>query len=100
MARPRLPLEETLRWEIYVELRRWVKAKNTIPNPHVFWRKVLPPAGYKMAWGTFQREWERLQRDNLIVIEATTGAPIIVDMAIVEKRYPKAARQIENLSLW
>lgn len=84
MGRRHKPLEDSLRWELLQEYIRYAKSTPTIPNPHTFWKNVLPGLGYPMAWGTFQREWERLRADGLIKIDQRTGAPIIVGLRIIE----------------
>jgi hypothetical protein len=83
MARPRLPLEETLRYEIYCEYCRHAERTNTLPNPHVFFNQVLKPLGYDMGWETFRDHWKELRLDGLIRLERRTGAVEIVRSDVI-----------------
>jgi hypothetical protein len=85
MARPRLPITETVRGEILSELKRYATMRKGIPNAHSFWRNVFAPAGYTMKWSTFRDHWRELIVDGLISIDRRTGAVIIHDLDIVER---------------
>jgi hypothetical protein len=78
MARPRLPIEETLRYEIYCEYCRHAERTNTLPNPHVFYEQILTQLGYSIKWSTFRDHWRELQLDGLIRTDKRTGAVEIV----------------------
>lgn len=94
MARPCKPLQESLRWEIYLQYRRWCEQHGTVCTPNSFRIRILPNLGYPMANGTFQREWQRLiKEDKLIRLEPTTLAPIIVDLAFVDARIADEVRK-------
>lgn len=94
MARKRKRLEDSLRWEIYCEFRRWSEEHNTICNPHSFWKRILPQRGYKMAQGTFQREWERLIYEGLIRLEPMTRTPIITDLRLVDSQIAEEVKRL------
>lgn len=78
MARPKLPIQETVRYEVFSEYCRHADASDTLPNPHTFYWQVFKPLGYDMAWETFRQHWRQLQLDGLIHIDAKTGAVKIV----------------------
>ena len=83
MARPRLPIEETLRWEIYVEYCRFAGQSGTLPNGNTFRTNVLPYRGYTVCKSHFREMWRDLQLDGLIRIDPQTGAVKITEGKVI-----------------
>lgn len=94
MGRKFKPLENSLRWEIYQAYLSYASGEfrdesddnhrgPTMPNPHTFWQNVLPRMGYPMAWGTFQREWDRLKHEGLILVDKRTNAIMIPNHVLI-----------------
>lgn len=78
MGRPKTPLTERRCWEIYCELRRWCRRKETIPTMHAFWQFVLPKLGYEYPYSTFRNDWKDLLVAGLLMHEEDTNAVIIM----------------------
>ncbi len=85
MSRPRKPLDETIRGEIYFELCRYATTHQVIPSAHSFWRNIMKPGGYNVTWSTFRDHWRDLMLDGLLSVDPGTGALRITRLQILEK---------------
>lgn len=85
MGRHSLPLEDTVRGEIYQVYLDYAETHSTVPNSHAFWEKVVVPAGYSISWSTFRVHWRELQYAGLIKIDKKTGS-IIADGLDIKKK--------------
>lgn len=75
MARPTLPLRDTLGGEIYDALLQFVDEQQAIPNAHAFWSQVLvKDKGYALSRSGFSYWWLQLQLVGLITVEPKTKA--------------------------
>ena len=84
MARPRLPISDTVRGEILAEFRKYALSSQFIPNPHSFYENIMKPAGYEMSFSTFRDHWKDLQLDGLIRVDPKTGAIAAHDLPIID----------------
>lgn len=88
MARLPAPIHETIGFEVY---ERWVDysaGQDVVPEPFVFWEKVLVARDkYPMSRGSFQHWLMRLQmgREPLVWRDETTGAWKLRDLDIARK---------------
>lgn len=83
MARPSIPLDESIGGEIYDILLEFVDAKQTIPNAHAFWQNILVgQKGYAISRSGFEYWWLRLQIAGLIEIEPLTRSVRVKDVRL------------------
>lgn len=61
MARPRIPLHESIGQEIYELLVDYCDGSGVVPSPYSFWKNVLVPTGYPLSRGGFEHWLLRLQ---------------------------------------
>lgn len=83
MARPTLPLSETLGGEIYDALLDFVDKEGAVPNAHAFWSNILvKERGYALSRGGFNHWWMRLQLVGLITVEPKTKTIKVHDVRV------------------
>lgn len=82
MARPVLPLDDTLGGEIYELLKVKVIENQVTPNAHAIWKHWVLPQYPSLSIGGFRYWMERLEAEGLLEFDPVGGGVIMHELTI------------------
>lgn len=86
MARPLMPIEESLAGELYNKFLDFIDSKNAIPLERAFWRWLIRRKHYtvdELPEPTFRWQFGRLLREGYIAIEPDTRSLVPMQRRIM-----------------